>query len=95
MFNGWISLRVQDPKAISEWYQNMIGLHVIGGRDDIGSFALGSTEHGYAIILLPGPITHFPWNVSHDSTSGWCPKQEKSTFRRKIARCLKPVAAPR
>jgi hypothetical protein len=39
--------------------------------------------------------THFPWNVSHDSTSGWYPQQEKFIFRGKIARCLKPVAVPR
>jgi hypothetical protein len=39
--------------------------------------------------------THFSWNVSRDSRYGWYPKQEKSTFRGKIARCLRRVVARR
>lgn|SRR4051812_29326512 len=41
------------------------------------------------------PSIHFLWEVSRDSTSGWYPKQEKSTFRGKIARCSSNVAAHR
>src|SRR5262249_41576503 len=59
MFPGWISLRVQDPKAVSEWYTDHLGLVVFGGRKDIGSVALGTGDHGAAIILLPGdPLEH-------------------------------------
>jgi type IV secretion system protein VirD4 len=39
--------------------------------------------------------TYFSWNVSRDSRYGWYPKQEKSTFRGKIARCLRRVVARR
>jgi catechol 2,3-dioxygenase-like lactoylglutathione lyase family enzyme len=59
MFPGWISLRVKDPQSVSEWYTKHLGLVVFGGREDIGSLALGTREHGAAIILLPGePLDH-------------------------------------
>ncbi|HYY30511.1 MAG TPA: VOC family protein [Chthoniobacterales bacterium] len=54
MFNGFISLRVKDPKRVAEWYTKHRILELMGGREDIGSQALGSREHGYALILLPG-----------------------------------------
>jgi predicted enzyme related to lactoylglutathione lyase len=53
MFTGWISLRVKDPSAIGEWYKQVTGLQVVG-RPDMGAIALGTEEHGPAIILLPG-----------------------------------------
>ena len=53
MFTGWISPRVKDPKAISDWYREVTGSQIVGERKDIGSIALGSKEHGPAIILLP------------------------------------------
>jgi len=35
-------------------------MQVVGERSDIGSVALGSKEHGYAIILLPGESIDHP-----------------------------------
>lgn len=59
MFPGWISLRVNEPKQIGDWYTRHLGLVVFGAREDIGSQALGSREHGAAIILLRGePVDH-------------------------------------
>lgn len=60
MINGWISLRVADPKSVGEWYHKVVGLEIVGGREDIGSVALGTSEHGEAMILLPGPSLEHP-----------------------------------
>lgn len=42
MFNGWISLRVKDPKRVAAWYTEHRILRLVGGREDIGTQALGS-----------------------------------------------------
>ena len=57
-------------------------------------------DYPVAIVLMVRAIpaeasTHFSWIVSRDSRYGWYLKQEKSTFRGKIARCLRRVAARR
>ncbi len=52
MLNGWISLRVKDPKAIAEWYREVTGLEMVGARQDIGSIALRSQERGLALPRL-------------------------------------------
>ncbi|HYZ75036.1 MAG TPA: VOC family protein [Chthoniobacterales bacterium] len=54
MFNGWISLRVKDPKRVAEWYTENRILELVGAREDIGTKALGSRDHGLALILIPG-----------------------------------------
>jgi hypothetical protein len=46
MFNGWISLRVKDPKQVAAWYTDHRLLEQIGSREDIGTQALGSSAHG-------------------------------------------------
>jgi len=59
MFPGWISLRVHNPEAVGKWHAEHLGLVVFGGRKDFGSVALGTGDHGAAIILLPGdPLEH-------------------------------------
>jgi hypothetical protein len=57
MFTGWISLRLKDPKAISDWCGEVTGLQVVGARRSV---ALGSQNLGYAIILLPGESIDHP-----------------------------------
>jgi hypothetical protein len=42
MFNGWISLRVKDPKRVAAWYTDHRIMERIGSREDIGTQALGS-----------------------------------------------------
>jgi catechol 2,3-dioxygenase-like lactoylglutathione lyase family enzyme len=54
MFNGWISLRVRDPKQVAAWYTDHRIMERIGSREDIGTQALGSRGHGIALILIPG-----------------------------------------
>jgi catechol 2,3-dioxygenase-like lactoylglutathione lyase family enzyme len=54
MFNGWVSLRVKDPKRVAAWYTDHRILELLGGREDIGTQALGSRKHGLAIIFIPG-----------------------------------------
>jgi catechol 2,3-dioxygenase-like lactoylglutathione lyase family enzyme len=63
MFTGWISLKVLDLWAISDWYREVTGLQVVGARDDTGSIALGSKNLGYAIILLPDESMDRPENL--------------------------------
>jgi hypothetical protein len=56
MFPGWISVRVKDPKHIGEWYTKHLALEVFGSQN-VGhgeSRALGTSDRGMAIILLPG-----------------------------------------
>ena len=60
MLNGWISLRVKDPRAIGAWYTKVTGMQVVGSRPDMGGIALGDRERGYAIILLPGESIEHP-----------------------------------
>jgi hypothetical protein len=75
MFNGWISLRVDDPKGASEWYQKHLGLEVLGTREDLGTRMLGSREHGAALIF---PATG--WNGSSSCSSiSTCPTWTRST----------------
>jgi hypothetical protein len=58
MINGWISLRVEDPHAVGEWYQRL-GLEIVGERSEIGSVVMGTKENGRMIVLLPGqPLGH-------------------------------------
>jgi catechol 2,3-dioxygenase-like lactoylglutathione lyase family enzyme len=54
MLNGWISLRVKEPKRVAAWYTDHKMLELVGGREDIGTQALGSREHGLALILIHG-----------------------------------------
>jgi catechol 2,3-dioxygenase-like lactoylglutathione lyase family enzyme len=54
MLNGWISLRVKDPKRVAAWYTDHKMLELVGSREDIGTKALGSSEYGPAVILIPG-----------------------------------------
>jgi hypothetical protein len=54
MINGWISLRVKDPKHVAAWYTDHHMLELLGGSEDIGTQALGTREHGLALILIPG-----------------------------------------
>ncbi|MBV8099987.1 MAG: VOC family protein [Verrucomicrobia bacterium] len=54
MLNGWISLRVKDPKQVAAWYTDHKMLELVGAREDIGTRALGSRENGLALILISG-----------------------------------------
>jgi len=54
MLNGWISLRVKDPKRVAAWYTDRKMLELFGAREEIGARALGSSEYGPALILIPG-----------------------------------------
>lgn len=59
MFPGWISLRVNDPQRVSQWYKTHLGLAVLGTREDLGTQMLGNAELGAALIFLPGdPLDH-------------------------------------
>jgi hypothetical protein len=60
MFNGWISLRVKDPKRVAAWYRDHNMLELVGGSEDIGTQALGTREHGLALILIPGDQLNRP-----------------------------------
>lgn len=60
MFNGWISLRVKDPKRVAAWYTDHNMLELVGGSEDIGTQALGTREHGLALILIPGDQLNRP-----------------------------------
>ncbi|HVX12994.1 MAG TPA: VOC family protein [Pirellulales bacterium] len=63
MFNGWISLRVQDPKGVSDWYKEHLGMEVLGRREDLGTQMLGSVDKGAALIFLPGEKSPDPERV--------------------------------
>jgi catechol 2,3-dioxygenase-like lactoylglutathione lyase family enzyme len=52
--NGWISLRVKDPERVAAWYTDHKMLELFGTREEIGARALGSSEYGPALILIPG-----------------------------------------
>jgi hypothetical protein len=46
--------RVKDPKRVAAWYTDHKMLELVGSREDIGTKALGSSEYGPAVILIPG-----------------------------------------
>jgi catechol 2,3-dioxygenase-like lactoylglutathione lyase family enzyme len=65
MFTGWIrsERRTEGHQRlvqVSDWYKEATGLQVVGEGKDFGSVALGSKEHGPAIILLPGESIGHP-----------------------------------
>ena len=60
MMKGRISLRVEDPKNVADWYTKKLGLDVQGERPDVGGLALGTKEWGGVMILLPGARIDHP-----------------------------------
>jgi catechol 2,3-dioxygenase-like lactoylglutathione lyase family enzyme len=59
MINGWLSLRFEDPKAASLWYEKL-GFEIIGGSPDFGSIVIGTKDRGRIMVLLPGPQLGHP-----------------------------------
>lgn len=59
MINGWLSLRVEDPKGVSEWYQKL-GFEVVGGRPEVGTIVIGTRDLGRIMVLVPGEQLDHP-----------------------------------
>ena len=53
MINGWLSLRVENPKTVSEWYQKL-GFTIVGSRPEIGTVVVGTPDLGRIMVLIPG-----------------------------------------
>lgn len=59
MINGWLSLRVEDPKSVSEWYEKL-GFRIVGGRPEIGTVVVGTRDFGRILVLIPGENLDHP-----------------------------------
>jgi lactoylglutathione lyase len=59
MIDGWLSLRVEDPKAVGAWYEKL-GFEIVGARADVGSVVVGNKKRGRILVLLPGETIEHP-----------------------------------
>ena len=93
-------LNATEPLWISPWRSATVGSGGWASRPSLPHAPAASSRHmrdRSSVSVSVGPAlrassTCFPWNVSRDLRSGWFPKQEKSAFRGRIARCWKLVA---
>lgn len=59
MINGWLSLRVENPKTVSEWYQRF-GFTIVGSHPEIGTVVVGTPDLGRTMVLIPGERLDHP-----------------------------------
>jgi predicted enzyme related to lactoylglutathione lyase len=58
MMEGWLSLRVRNPREVGAWYERL-GLQIVGGRSDVGTVVIGTQKRGRILVLIPGePLEH-------------------------------------
>jgi catechol 2,3-dioxygenase-like lactoylglutathione lyase family enzyme len=58
-----VSLRVENPKELADWYTRHLGLTVIQKREETGTTLLGTDEEGTRLIFLKGPPPQQPEQV--------------------------------
>jgi hypothetical protein len=59
MINGWLSLRVRNPKDVAEWYQKL-GFEIVGAQPEIGTLVVGTKEERTNHGPDPGGTTRHP-----------------------------------